>query len=244
MEGNVFKLDLLAFGAHPDDVELSCAGTIMRAVVDGKRVGVADLTRGELGTRGTAETRDEEAEQASRLMGIKVRANLGLADGFFRPDQESIKDVITVIRSFQPDILIAPALYDRHPDHGRGAQLIAESAFLSGLAKIETWDDEDKPQSPWRPRMVYHYIQDRWMEPDFAVDISDYIDRKMDVILAFKTQFYDPKSDEPQTYIAQPEFLENIKARAAEFGRPCGYRYAEGFKSARWPGVKDIFQLD
>lgn len=236
------KIDLLAFAAHPDDAELGCGGTLIMEARRGRKTGVVDLTRGELGTRGTPETRDAEARAASEILGLSVRANLGLADGFFRPDRESIDSVVRHIRLFRPDVILAPAICDRHPDHGRASRLIAEASFLSGLRKIETsW--EGKPQKPWRAGVLYHYIQDRWIKPDFAVDISEVMEQKMKAVMAFQTQFHDPESTEPATYISSPEFMDNIRARAAETGRPIGYKYAEGFVAERRLGLDSIFDL-
>jgi bacillithiol biosynthesis deacetylase BshB1 len=236
------KLDILAFGAHPDDVELSCAGTLIAEIASGKTVGIIDLTRGELGTRGTVAIRDQEATDAAAILGITVRENLDLADGFFRTNEGSIKAVIRAIRKYKPNVVLANALRDRHPDHGKGAELLKEAFFLSGLRMIET-EDEHGIQAPWRPSALYNYIQDRIITPDFVVDISAHIEQKMDAIKAFKSQFFDPNSKEPNTYIASETFLDGIYSRAQEMGREPGFKYAEGFTQTRVPGVKSLFNL-
>ncbi len=236
------KLDILAFGAHPDDIELSCSGTIAKCISQGKKVGIADLTRGELGTRGTADIRDKEAEEAGRILGVAIRKNLRFKDGFFVNDEKHQLEIIKLIRKFQPEIVFANALDDRHPDHGRAAKLVADACFLSGLIKIET-NGDDEQQKAWRPKAVYHYIQDRYMKPDFVVDVSDFIKQKTESYMAFKSQFYDADSKEPSTYISSPAFLDSITARAAEFGRIINVKYAEGFCSQRLIGIKNIFDL-
>ncbi len=203
----------------------------------GKRVGVVDLTKGELGTRGTVETRKAEAETASKVMGLEIRENLGFKDGFFINDREHQVEIIKKIRQYQPEIVLINAIYDRHPDHGKGAQLVSDACFLSGLIKIDTG------QEAWRPKQVYHYIQDREMEPSFVVDISDYIDEKMEAVKAYKTQFFDPDSDEPETYISKPEFIEAIRSRASNMGHRIGVRYGEGFVAQKTVGVRDISEL-
>ena len=236
------KLDILAFGVHPDDVELGAGGTVLKHIALGKKVGIVDLTRGELGTRGTAETRDEEAAMASKFMGAAMRANLGFADGFFKNDQEHQLAVIEMIRFLKPDIVLANAVSDRHPDHGRAAQLVAEACFYAGLSKIETtWDGE--PQEKWRPAAVYHYIQDYNLEPDFIVDINGYVDRKLELVQCYKTQFYDPTSTEPQTPISGKDFLEFVVAKARTYGRAAGFEYGEGFTTARTVGVASLFDI-
>lgn len=236
------KLDILAFAAHPDDVELSASGTLMKHVAAGKKVGIVDLTQGELGSRGTIETRYKEATESSKIMGIHTRENLKLQDGYFVNNAESRQKLIEQIRRFQPEIVLANALHDRHPDHSRAGQLISEACFYSGLRKIETkW--EGSTQEPWRPKAVYHYVQDQFIEPDFVVDVTPYVQRKMDAIQAFKTQFYDPNSSEPQTPISGEEFFDFIKGRMMQFGRPIGANYAEGFTVERYIGVHDLFDL-
>ena len=232
------KLDILAFGVHPDDVELGCSGTIMAAVTEGKKVGVIDLTRGELGTRGTAETRLFESKKAAEIMGITVRENLEMADGFFVQDETHLRKVITIIRKYQPDIILCNAPEDRHPDHGRSAKLVADAAFLAGLRKIETID-AGISQQKWRPSYVFHYIQDRFIQPSFVIDISIYMPKKIEAVLAYSTQFYTPEMqlNEPQTYISSPQFLETVKARAMMLGKRIGVEYAEGFISEKVLGI-------
>jgi bacillithiol biosynthesis deacetylase BshB1 len=237
------KLDILAIGAHPDDIELSCGGTILSHVAQGHKVGILDLTRGELGTRGTDEIRVAEATEAAKVLGVLVRDNAGFADGFFTNDKAHQLEVIKYIRKYQPDIILTNAIHDRHPDHARAAQLTEDAVFLSGLAKVETkWDGA--LQKPFRPRAVYHYIQSLDITPDFAVDISPFFDKKIEAIRAYKTQFYDPNSKEPNTFISSPEFMEFIKGRGVHFGVPLGVSYAEGYTCKRHIGVynlKDIF---
>jgi bacillithiol biosynthesis deacetylase BshB1 len=236
------KLDILAIGVHPDDVELGCAGTLMKHIDQGYTVGIVDLTKGELGTRGTTATRKKEALDASKIMGVKVRENLGFRDGFFVNDEKHQRELIKVIRKYQPSIVISNAKYDRHPDHGRSAQLTYDACFLAGLSKVETTLNGKKQQA-YRPKALYHYIQAIHAEPHFVVDVTSYFDRKLEAILAYKTQFYDPKSKEKNTFISSPEFLEFVRARASHFGVPIGVRYAEGFTANRIPGVNDIVSL-
>lgn len=237
------KLDILAFAAHPDDVELACSGTLIRHIKKGYTAGIVDLTRGELGTRGTPEIRAEESRNSSAILGISVRENLGMKDGFFIQDEENQLKVIRMIRKYQPEIVFANAVSDRHIDHGRAAKLTADACFLSGLRKIETFDDDNKPQQPWRPKNIYHYIQDNFLKPELIVDITEEWDLKMQSIKAFKSQFYDPASGEPETPISSRDFLEFLAARALNFGRTIGVRYAEGFTTARTPGVDDLMLL-
>jgi bacillithiol biosynthesis deacetylase BshB1 len=222
------KLDILVMAAHPDDAELSCAGTILKHIAAGKKVGIVDFTRGELGTRGTPEIRLQESADATKILGLHARENLGIRDGFFRNDEETQLKLIEVIRQFQPDIVLANALEDRHPDHGKGAQLAIDACFLSGLRQIKTGD-----LPAWRPAQVYHYIQDRYLEPDFVVDISTQWDQKEAAIRAFKSQFFDPSSSEPASYISSPDFLNFIQARAMEMGHKIGVKYGEGFQSQK-----------
>jgi len=236
------KVDILAIGAHPDDVELSCGGTLAKHVHRGKKVAVVDLTEGELGSRGSVTTRYTEAAEASKILGIVDRKNLQLPDGFFQEDQESLIRLIRQIRYFQPTIILANAPSDRHPDHGRGAKLIARASFLSGLRKIET-SYNDVLQEPWRPTSCYHYIQDYFLEPDFVVDVTDFVDIKFEAIKAYKTQFYDPNSKEPHTPISGEEFFDFMKGRMMQYGRPIGVQYAEGFIADRYIGVNDLFDL-
>ncbi len=234
---------MLAFAAPPDDTELACCGVLMAEIAAGKKVGVADLTRGELGTRGTAALRDIEAAEAARIVGLHVRENLQLADGYFENTADNRHALIQVLRRYRPDIVLANALNDRHPDHRRGAQIVADACFFAGLPKIPTFDADGTPQAPWRPRLVLHYIQDYWIKPEVVVDISPFMERKMQAIRAFKSQFYDPASGEPETYISSPQFLENIIARAREHGRPCNFEYAEAFNVTKIMGVKSVFDV-
>jgi N-acetylglucosamine malate deacetylase 1 len=235
-------MDILAFAAHPDDVELSCSGTIMKAISQGKQVGVIDLTQGELGSRGTIETRYAEADEASTIMGLSIRENLKMADGFFAINAENKRLIIQMIRKYRPQIVLANAIEDRHPDHGRAAKLVSEACFLAGLRKIETVLD-GQIQEAYRPKAVYHYIQDHYIKPDFVVDVTEFVDRKIEAIKAYKTQFYDPNSNEPETPISGAEFFDFIKGRMLQFGRPIGVRYGEGFTVERIPGVEDLFDL-
>ncbi len=233
------KLDILAFGAHPDDVELGCGGTLLGAVAEGKKVGVIDLTKGELGTRGTVDQRIKEAQKASQVLGITVRENLGMADGFFENNKANQLLIIETIRRFQPSIIFCNAPEDRHPDHGRAAQLIEDAAFLAGLAKIETTYN-GVAQSAWRPTQVFHYIQSRSLTPNFVVDISAQMEKKMESILAHSSQFYDPNSKEPETFISSTAFLEFVKGRAKELGQQIGVQYAEGFITKKMLGIGSL----
>ena len=237
------KLDILAFASHPDDIELGCAGTLIAHIAQGKKVGIVDLTRGELGTRGTPETRLQESEDASRIMGLAARENLGFADGFFQNDKMHQLKVIEMIRKYKPDIVIMNAVHDRHPDHGRGSELVSESCFKSGLKMIKTQNDKGEEQEAWRPKAVYHYIQDRFIAPDIVVDVTDHWDKKMETIRAFKSQFYNPDDSSPNTYISSPEFLEFIGARAKEMGHSIGVTYGEGFTKERNIGIRSFFDL-
>jgi bacillithiol biosynthesis deacetylase BshB1 len=222
------KLDILVFAAHPDDAELSCSGTIIKHIKLGKKVGIVDLTRGEMGTRGTAEIRDEESKAASKILGIHVRENLEMEDGFFELSKENQLKVIQMIRKYQPEVILANAIEDRHPDHGRAAKLIQEVHFKSGLTKVRTSYDGIE-QKAWRAKKVFHYIQDRLLKPDFVVDITEEMDQKMESVRAFKSQFYDPNSAEPSTYISSPDFYEAIISRCREMGKLSKGTYAEGF---------------
>ncbi|MEN8789911.1 MAG: bacillithiol biosynthesis deacetylase BshB1 [Flavobacteriaceae bacterium] len=224
------KLDILVFGAHPDDAELGAGATIAKEVALGRKVGIIDLTRGELGTRGTPEIRDMEADKAREILGLTIRENLEFADGFFINDHEHQLAIIRTIRKYRPDIVLCNAIEDRHIDHARGSKLVSESCFLSGLVKIDTrLEGDDQWQEPWRPKQVYHYIQWKNLEPDFVVDVSGFVDKKMDAIAAYSSQFYDPKSDEPETPISSKNFAESIRYRARDLGRLAGVEYAEGF---------------
>lgn len=236
------KLDILAFGAHPDDVELGAGGTVAKAVAEGKKVGIVDLTKGELGTRGTEFTRFEEAANASKILGVSVRENLGFADGFFVNDKAHQLEIIKMIRKYQPEIVICNAIDDRHIDHGKGSKLVSDACFLSGLLKIET-EVEGKQQEKWRPKHVYHYIQWKNLEPDFVLDISGYIEKKMDAVFAYKTQFFDPNSKEPETPITSKNFTDSIDYRARELGRLVGVEHAEGFTVERYVAVDSLFDL-
>lgn len=233
------KADILAFGVHPDDVELGCSGTIIASVAAGKKVVVIDLTRGELGTRGTAETRKIEAGNAAKVMGLHARENLEMADGFFQNDEEHIRKVITAIRKYQPEIVLCNAPEDRHPDHGRSSKLVSDAAFLSGLRKIET-TIEGQPQEPWRPTYVFHYIQDRYLKPDFVFDISDCQEKKIEAILCYTTQFNTTDSSEPQTYISTPDFLATVIGRAQLLGKRIGVKYAEGYITPKMVGINNF----
>jgi len=236
------KLDILVIAVHPDDAELCCSGTILKHIALGKKVGIVDLTRGELGTRGTAETRDEEAADSAKILGLHVRENLGMRDGFFQNDEFHRLEVIKVIRKYQPEIILSNALEDRHPDHGRAGDLVYDSVFLSGLPKIETLIDGVK-QEAHRPRLLLQYIQDRYLKPDIIVDISDHMDKKIESIKAFKTQFYNPDVDGLQTYISSPEFFESVIGRSREFGKSIGATFGEGFTSRKLLGVDNLFGL-
>jgi N-acetylglucosamine malate deacetylase 1 len=237
------KIDLLAIGVHPDDVELSCAGTLVMEKKNGKTTGIIDLTQGELGTRGTKETRYEEAGDAAKILGIDIRENLKMADGFFENNELNQRKIITILRKYRPEIVLCNAIEDRHPDHGRSAALVNDAVFLSGLMKIETLD-EGITQQPWRPKYLLHYIQDRYLKPDFIMDITDAMELKIASIKAYKTQFYDPtSSDSNNTYISTPEFFDSIVARAAMFGKMIGVKYGEGFISKKAIGLRNLNAL-
>lgn len=236
------KLDILAIAAHPDDVELSCAGTLLAHKAAGKKIGVVDLTRGELGTRGTAETRKKEASDASEVLGLDVRENMEFADGFFQNDKPHQLALITAIRKYRPEIILLNAIEDRHPDHGRGALLGTDTCFLSGLVKVTTLFN-GQSQEAWRPKAVYHFIQDRYIKPDFVIDITPYWNQKVASIKAYKTQFYDPESSEPNTYISSSDFIDFLAARAQEWGHSVGVQYGEGFTKSRQMGVHSLFDL-
>ncbi|MBS1529055.1 MAG: bacillithiol biosynthesis deacetylase BshB1 [Bacteroidetes bacterium] len=239
----MLKLDILVLPVHPDDAELGCSGTIVKEIALGRKVGIVDLTRGELGTRGSVDIRNKEAEASAKILGLSVRENLDLPDGFFENTREYQLKVITAIRKFQPEIVITNAYHDRHPDHGRASQLVGDAAFLSGLRKIETSIDGG-PQEAWRPRNVLHFIQDNYIRPDIVVDVTAYWDKKVESIHAFGSQFFNPNwKDEPQTYISSPEFMAVIEARAKEFGKSIGVKYAEGFLSKKILGVNSLFDL-
>ncbi|TDO24946.1 bacillithiol biosynthesis deacetylase BshB1 [Pedobacter duraquae] len=236
------KLDILVLAVHPDDAELGCSGTIAKYIAEGKKVGIVDFTRGELGTRGTAETRDEEAADSAKILGLHARENLRFKDAFFQNDESHRMEVIRMIRKYQPEIVLSNALQDRHPDHGRAGDLANDSCFLAGLAKIST-EEGGEEQAAWRPRLVLQYIQDHYIRPDIIVDITPYIEIKIKAIQAFKTQFYNPDHHEAETYISSPEFFESVLGRAREFGKSIGATFGEGFTSRKLLGIEDIFQL-
>ncbi|MFM2249189.1 MAG: hypothetical protein RLZZ358_116 [Bacteroidota bacterium] len=238
----MLKLDILVLAAHPDDAELGCSGTIAAQVAKGNKVGVVDLTHGEMGTRGTPELRLQEAAHAAEILGLSVRENMGFQDVFFKDDTEHQLKLIQVIRKYQPEIVLANAITDRHPDHGKGASLATNACFMSGLTKIETSQDGVK-QAAWRPKFVYHYIQNNYIQPDFIVDITEFWDTKVKSIAAFGSQFYDPESKEPASFISSPEFLPFIESRAREFGHRIQSKYGEGFTVERFIGVSDLFNL-
>ncbi len=238
------KLDILVLTSHPDDAELYCSGTIAKHLAMGKKVGIVDLTRGELGTRGTVEIRQEEATRAAEILKLTVRENIGLADGFFKNDQQHQEQVIRVIRNYQPEIIITNAIADRHPDHARTAELVQDAAFYAGLRQIKTVSADGIEQEGWRPKLILNFIQDTYIKPDILINITEYWPQKVASIKAFKSQFYNPDwADEPQTYISRPEFMEVAEARAREFGRAIQVRYAEGFTSKRLLGVENLFNL-
>lgn len=236
------KLDILAFGSHPDDVELGCSGTIAKEVSLGKKVGVVDLTRGELGTRGSVEIRNSESQKASEILGLSVRENLDMRDGFFVNDEKHQIEIIKILRKYKPEIVICNAIEDRHIDHGKGSKLVSDSCFLSGLRKIET-SLNGEIQEAWRPKVVYHYIQWKNIEPDFVVDITDFVDIKTKSILAYSSQFYSENSNEPVTPIATKNFLESIHYRSQDLGRLVGVEYAEGFTVERYLAVNSLSDL-
>ena len=239
------KLDLLAIGVHPDDVELGCSGTIINEIKLGNKVGVLDLTQGELGSRGTIDTRYQEAAKAAMIMGVHVRENLKMCDGFFRNDEAHQRKLIVAIRKYQPEIIITNSLNDRHPDHGRAGKLTSDSCFLSGLRKVETKDEHGNIQEPWRPKYVFHYIQDRYHEPDFIIDISEVFEQRMEAVKAYTTQFYNPdnEDDGPQTYISTSAFLDSVIARARVIGKKIGVEYGEGFNTEKSLGIKSLDSL-
>ena len=236
------KLDILAFGAHPDDVELGCSGTIAKEVSLGKKVGIIDLTRGELGTRGSVEIRNSESAKASENLGVSVRENLDMRDGFFINDEAHQLKIIEILRKYRPEIVLCNAITDRHIDHGKGSKLVSDACFLSGLIKIETELNGEKQQA-WRPKVVYHYFQWQNIEPDFVVDISGFMDKKMESVLAYGSQFYDPNSNEPVTPITSKTFLDSVKYRAEDLGRLVGVEYAEGFTTERYLAVNSLGDL-
>ncbi|MCZ4318692.1 bacillithiol biosynthesis deacetylase BshB1 [Aequorivita viscosa] len=236
------KIDILAIGAHPDDVELGCAATLAKEISKGKTVGILDLTRGELGTRGTAEIRDKEAEAAAKTLGAKFRHNLEFSDGFLVNNAASQLEIIKIIRKYQPDVVLCNAIDDRHIDHGKGSKLASDACFLSGLQKIETIY-ESNHQKAWRPKHVYHYIQWKNIEPDFVVDVTGFLDKKLETVFAYKSQFHQKDANEPETPITSTNFRDSITYRAQDLGRLIGTEYAEGFTTERFPAVDSIFDL-
>jgi len=236
------KLDILAIGVHPDDIELSCAGTLLKHISLGKKCGILDLTSGELGTRGSGELREKEAAEAAKILGVSFRDNLRMADGFFKNDKEHQLEIIKKIREYQPEIILCNAPSDRHPDHGRASALVSEACFYSGLIRVET-QLNGVNQPKWRPKAVYHYIQDRYLKPDFVVDVTAFSEKKMEAVLAFKSQFYDPKSNEPESPISTKKFLDSVKGKMAVFGRDAGFEFAEGFTVERTIGIDNIFHF-
>jgi bacillithiol biosynthesis deacetylase BshB1 len=233
---NEFKVDILAIAAHPDDVEISAGGTVAKHIAEGKKVAIVDLTQGELGSRGSGPLRLVEAENARQILGAHFRENLGLRDGFFKYDDASLLQIIEVVRKYQPEIVLTNALKDRHPDHARAAKLVSDACFYSGLNKIPG-------AAIWRPKAVYHFNQDFYNEPDFVVDVTAFWKVKMDSLMAYKSQFHDPNSKEPETPISGEGFFEYLKARSIDFGRPAGMHLAEGFQVGRTLGVKNLFDL-
>lgn len=233
------KVDILAIGAHPDDVELGCGGTLAKLISEGKKVAIVDLTQGELGTRGTNVTRAQEAASASEILGISARENLKMKDGFIHNSEEYQIQIVKMIRKYQPEIVLANAVDDRHPDHAKAAKLVSDACFLSGLVKIETELDGEN-QKQWRPKQVFHYIQWKHITPDFVIDISNFMEKKIEACLAYKTQFYDPNSNEPMTPIATKDFLESLTYRAQDLGRLSGVEFAEGFTTEKLLAFKNF----
>lgn len=236
------KLDILVFAAHPDDAELACSGTIARQIALGKKVGIIDLTKGEMGTRGTPEIRLQESNEAAKILNLTVRENLGFKDIYFLDDHQHQLEMVKMIRKYQPEIVLANAITDRHPDHGKGSGLASNSCFLSGLRRIETQLDGEN-QIPWRPKNIYHYIQNNYIQPDFVVDITDFWNVKLESIKAYKSQFYDPSNNEPQSFISSENFLGFIDARSREFGHSINVKYGEGFTKEKMLGISDLFDL-
>lgn len=239
----VEKVDILVFSVHPDDAELSCSGTIAKHIASGYKIAMVDFTAGDLGTRGTPETRIQEAKISATILGLAARENLNFRDGFFKNDEEHQKIIIQVIRKFQPEIVLSNAIEDRHPDHGRASALSTEACFYSGLRMIKTYHKNGKEQEAWRPKSVYNYIQDRYIEPDFVVDITDYWNIKEASIRAFKSQFFDPQNAEPSSYISSPEFMNFVKARSEEMGHKIGVKHGEGFTKSKMLEVKNLFDI-
>lgn len=236
------KLDILVLAAHPDDAELGAGGTIAKHVAKGYKVGIIDFTQGELGTRGTVATRQAEAIESARILGLSIRENLNFKDGFFLNNEEHQLEIARIIRKYKPEIVLANAIQDRHPDHGKGADLAFSACFLAGLPKIKTFENGIE-QVAWRPKNLYHYIQSQLIQPDFIIDISDFWETKMNSVRAFKTQFYDPNSSEPETFISNPGFMKLLESRAQEFGYSIGAKYGEGFTIRKAIGVNSLFDL-
>ncbi|MFC4220439.1 bacillithiol biosynthesis deacetylase BshB1 [Flagellimonas marina] len=238
------KLDILVFGAHPDDAELGAGATIAKEVSRGKKVGIIDLTRGELGTRGSAEIRDKEAAKAAKILGVEIRENMEFADGFFINDKWHQMEIIKMVRKYRPEVVICNAVEDRHIDHGKGSQLVSDACFLSGLVKISTQlNGTDQEQEPWRPKRLYHFIQWKNLEPDFVVDVSGFIEKKREAILAYESQFYDPKSNEPETPISSKNFTDSVIYRSRDLGRLVGVEHAEGYTVERYVAVNSLDDL-
>ena len=236
------KLDILAFGAHPDDVEISCGATLLKYAKEGKSIGIIDLTEGELGTRGSSEKRYEEANKAAEILGLKIRQNLNMGDGFITQSEENKLKIIECIRKYQPELILANSVHDRHPDHAKGAKLVAEASFLSGLRKIETKSD-GLPQQPYRPKMLLHYVQDYYLTPDVILDVSETGKEKIELIKCYDSQFYNPSSKEPKTPISGEEFFDYLEGRMLSLGRELGVKYGEAYTIDRTLGVKDLFSL-
>lgn len=237
------KLDILVFAAHPDDAELACSGTIISHIAQGKKVGIVDLTLGEMSTRGTVDIRRQEAKRSAEIMGLAIRENLELADVHFQNDEASQLAVVAKIRKYQPEIILANAVHDRHPDHGRASELVSQACFMSGLKKVEIDSQDGETVGPWRPKAIYHFIQSLFIKPDFVVDVSEYWEQKLESIRAFESQFHNPNSNEPATYISSPTFMKMIEARGSEFGHAIGATYGEGFTVERLLGVRNLFDL-
>ena len=237
------KLDVLAIGSHPDDVELGCSGTLIKEIKRGKKVGIIDLTQGEMGTRGTIETRFQEATDAGKIIGVSIRENLKMRDGFFQNNEEHQLKLVPIIRKYKPEIVIGNILEDRHPDHGRGGWLIYDSCFLSGLRQVKTKDENGNEQEKWRPKMLLHYIQDRFYEPNIIIDVTDVWEQRLQSVKAYKTQFFNPDLNEPQSYISNPDFLDSITSRARLLGKRIGVKYAEGFISKKSIGIQNLDSL-
>ncbi|GAA4395511.1 bacillithiol biosynthesis deacetylase BshB1 [Nibrella viscosa] len=237
------KVDVLAIAAHPDDTEMSCGGTILSLIAQGKTIAAVDLTQGELGTRGTPKIRLQEAAEASKILKLAARENLGFRDGFFRNDEDHQMALLPIIRHYRPDIVLTNTVDDRHPDHGRAAELVYDACFYAGLRRIQTTGRDGRPQEAWRPKFIYHFIQDRSLKPSFVVDISEYWEDKLASIRAYRSQFYDPNSHEPESYISSKDFWDFLEARAREFGHQIGVKFGEGYISRRMLGVRNLFDL-